>query len=159
VTGRVKWFDAVKGYGFIKPASGEGDVLLHPVLRPGNPDSNWRRKARMSFAKRVQRAKGFQAVRVVELDNGAAAPDATPRASSYTPPHGPAFEATVKMVQPRQGLWLRVARTRCAGRFRAYGNIAPFGDKRTRTRPARESTRGRWSEGPAWPPKITVLEA
>lgn len=33
-TGRVKWFDAVKGYGFIVPDNGDGDVLLHfSVLR------------------------------------------------------------------------------------------------------------------------------
>jgi len=30
VSGRIKWFDSVKGYGFIKPANGlQGDVLLH----------------------------------------------------------------------------------------------------------------------------------
>jgi len=30
IVGRIKWFDSVKGYGFIKPASGgQGDILLH----------------------------------------------------------------------------------------------------------------------------------
>ncbi|MFZ5608770.1 MAG: cold-shock protein [Pseudomonadota bacterium] len=34
VVGTVKWFDAVKGYGFIVPRDGGGDVLLHfSVLR------------------------------------------------------------------------------------------------------------------------------
>ena len=34
VAGRVKWFDAAKGYGFIVPDSGEADVLIHvTVLR------------------------------------------------------------------------------------------------------------------------------
>jgi cold shock protein len=30
IAGKIKWFDSVKGYGFIKPAEGTlGDVLLH----------------------------------------------------------------------------------------------------------------------------------
>jgi len=28
-TGRVQWFNAAKGYGFIKPDSGEKDVFVH----------------------------------------------------------------------------------------------------------------------------------
>lgn len=29
VTGRIKWFDVVKGYGFVTPSDGGGDVLVH----------------------------------------------------------------------------------------------------------------------------------
>ena len=36
VAGSIKWFDASKGYGFIVPDNGLGDVLLHVTcLRAG----------------------------------------------------------------------------------------------------------------------------
>ena len=29
LTGHVKWYDAVKGYGFVVPADGGSDIMVH----------------------------------------------------------------------------------------------------------------------------------
>ncbi len=75
VQGVVKWFDAVKGYGFIVPDDGGGDVLLHfSVLRDVGRRSV--PEGTTVVCEAVTRAKGRQAVRVVTLDlSTATAPD------------------------------------------------------------------------------------
>jgi CspA family cold shock protein len=92
VKGVVKWFDAVKGYGFIIPEDHEGDVLLHfsalkDLGRRSVPEG-----ATIDCVA-VQRPKGRQAVKVVNLDlSTATAPDkAVERVDghchgSYVPP-------------------------------------------------------------------------
>ena len=66
VSGRVKWFDASKGFGFIVCDDAEGDILLHAnVLRnfgQGSVADNAR------IVVRVQRtARGEQATEVIEI--------------------------------------------------------------------------------------------
>ena len=75
VIGRVKWFDASKGFGFIVGDDNDGDILLHAnVLRnfgQGSVSDN----ARISV--RVQRTqRGEQATEVLEI----LPPDAEDRA-------------------------------------------------------------------------------
>ncbi len=67
VVGRVKWFDAVKGYGFIVPEAEDGDVLLHfsalrEVGRRSVPEGT------TVVCMVSSRDKGRQAVRVISLD-------------------------------------------------------------------------------------------
>jgi CspA family cold shock protein len=75
VTGAVKWFDAVKGYGFIIPDDDEGDVLLHfSALK------DFGRRSVPEGTKvdciAVHRPKGRQVIKVVDLDlSTATAPD------------------------------------------------------------------------------------
>ena len=77
ITGRVKWFDAGKGYGFIVPddpqQTGLKDVLLHVTsLRPTGRESALEGSAIICDV--VQRPKGWQVAEVVELDESLAPP-------------------------------------------------------------------------------------
>ena len=104
VSGKIKWFDAVKGYGFIKPANGaEGDILLHQSCVRQSGFKLAQEGARV-VCEAVQRPKGFQAIRVIELDNSTAMPSVeTSRERFVTQADGPAFEATVKWFNRGKG--------------------------------------------------------
>ena len=70
VNGTVKWFNAVKGFGFVSPADGGGDIFLHlSCLRQAGYDSVPEGAAIVCEV--VRRPKGMQAVRVIELDRSA----------------------------------------------------------------------------------------
>jgi len=94
-----------QGIRVIKPASGgQGDILLHQSCIRQSGFKLAQEGARV-VCEAVLRPKGFQAVRVVELDNSTAnAPTETPREPRYVAqPQGPAFEATVKWFNRGKG--------------------------------------------------------
>ncbi len=67
VRGQIKWFNAVKGFGFVKPDDGSGDVFLHlTCLRDYGHDSV--AEGATIECEVAQRAKGKQAVRILNLD-------------------------------------------------------------------------------------------
>jgi len=77
ITGRVKWFDAAKGYGFIVPddpgQTDLKDVLLHVTcLRSSGREHAL--EGSMITCDVVRRAKGWQVAEVVELDESSAPP-------------------------------------------------------------------------------------
>ena len=74
VAGMVKWFDAVRGYGFIAQAEGGSDVLLHMTCLRQGGYSAVREGARI-VCEAVQRPKGLQAVRILEYDDSGAPHD------------------------------------------------------------------------------------
>ena len=104
VSGRIKWFDSVKGYGFIKPGNGiQGDVLLHQSCVRQSGFKLAQEGARV-VCEAVQRPKGFQAIRVLELDNSTATPATEVNRERYiAQAEGPAFEATVKWFNRGKG--------------------------------------------------------
>jgi CspA family cold shock protein len=77
ISGRIKWFDAGKGYGFIVPddpgQTGLKDVLLHVTsLRNAGRESAI--EGSIIVCDVIKRPKGWQVSEVVELDETAAPP-------------------------------------------------------------------------------------
>lgn len=73
VSGALKWFDATRGFGFlVADEEGIGDVLIHFTVLQQYGRRTLPEGTRMNVSA-VQRARGYQAVAVHEIDVGAAA--------------------------------------------------------------------------------------
>ena len=67
VSGVVKWFDVVKGYGFVVPEDNSGDVLLHfSVLKELGRRSV--PEGALVECVAVRRPKGRQVLKIIDLD-------------------------------------------------------------------------------------------
>ncbi len=113
VSGTVKWFDAIKGYGFIVPADGSGDVLLHlSCLKQSGYDSA--REGARIVCEAVKRPKGLQAVRITEMDDTTAIrPTAPPR------PQARPAEPRITDVSPQEEVLVK-----WFNRARGYGFVS-----------------------------------
>jgi len=71
ISGRIKWFDVAKGFGFIVPDNGMPDVLLHVTClrRDGYQAAN---EGARIVVEAVQRPRGLQALRILSLDDSTA---------------------------------------------------------------------------------------
>ncbi|MBS0361742.1 MAG: CspA family cold shock protein [Proteobacteria bacterium] len=82
ISGRVKWFDAGKGYGFIVPDDPSQtdlkDVLLH-VTSLRSSGREYAIEGSMITCDVVRRPKGWQVAEVVDLDESCAPPAAERR--------------------------------------------------------------------------------
>lgn len=70
--GRVKWFDTVKGYGFVVPESVDGivlnqDVMLHVSCLRAYGENSADEGARI-VCEVVQRDRGWQVLHITEMD-------------------------------------------------------------------------------------------
>lgn len=110
IHGTVKWFDAVKGYGFIVPTDGSADILLHKsVLRDAGHQTIG--EGATIVCEAVEREKGWQAVRVVSLDLSTAQPamivrserDGDHNAPVIPEPEGEFLNTTVKWFNRVRG--------------------------------------------------------
>src|SRR4029079_16596557 len=83
ITGRVKWFDATRGFGFLVSDDVEGDVLLHfSVLREHGRRSVPEGAIVECVPVRLER--GLQAKRVLSIDLSSALPPQPRSAMSST---------------------------------------------------------------------------
>src|SRR5271167_988081 len=77
ISGRVKWFDAGKGYGFVVPddpsQTGSRDVLLH-VTSLRNMGRESALEGSIIVCDVVKRPKGWQVSDIVDLDESSAPP-------------------------------------------------------------------------------------
>lgn len=110
VRGTVKWFNVVRGYGFVTPDDGTADVFLHmTVLRQAGyeqipPGTTVECDA-------VQGAKGMQVLGIVEVDTSTAVEEAEDQSGGAygtdpvpEPSDGGEFlPATVKWFNPHKG--------------------------------------------------------
>src|SRR5690348_15890108 len=82
ISGRVKWFDAGKGYGFVIPddptQTDLKDVLLH-VTSLRNAGREHALEGSIITCDVVRRPKGWPVAEVVELDESSASPPAERR--------------------------------------------------------------------------------
>lgn len=96
MSGRIKWFDVSKGYGFIVPDDGGVDVLLHVTALRRDGFQTAPEGARV-VCEVQERSKGLQVFRVISLDESTAThPSQLPAARTHvqvTPAGG--FEIVV----------------------------------------------------------------
>ena len=71
LSGRIKWFDVAKGYGFIVPDDGGADVLLHVTVLRRDGFQTAPEGARV-VCEAQRRAKGLQVFRVTAMDESTA---------------------------------------------------------------------------------------
>jgi CspA family cold shock protein len=95
ISGKVKWFNAVKGFGFVSPDDNSGDVFLHlSCLRQAGYESI--EEGATMVLEVARRPKGMQAVRVLSVDTSTAVPGGAGRApggmgGGPRPPRAPRF--------------------------------------------------------------------
>jgi cold shock protein len=71
ITGVIKWFDVAKGFGFIVPDGGQGDVLLHVTcLRRDGYQTILEGTRVVALIQR--RDRGYQAFRILSMDTSTA---------------------------------------------------------------------------------------
>ncbi|WP_255720557.1 cold-shock protein [Acuticoccus kalidii] len=105
LSGRIKWFDVGKGYGFIVPDDGGADILLHVTCLRRDGYQSAYEGARV-VCECMNGPKGLQAFRILSMDeSNAAHPSQLPpsRAHVQVTPEGPAELARVKWFNRSKG--------------------------------------------------------
>lgn len=120
VVGRVKWFDATRGFGFVVSDALDGDILLHfSVLREHGRRSVPEGALVECVPIRVDR--GFQAKKVLSIDLGpAVAPQPRAHAPAASAPDRRALAQTAGEFESVEVKWFN--------RVKGYGFVNRIGD-------------------------------
>ena len=105
VSGRIKWFDVAKGFGFIVPDDGLPDVLLHVTCLRRDGYQAAHEGARI-VVEAAKRPRGLQALKVVSLDDSTAIHPSElpmPRTHEVVVPTSGIEQATVKWFNRLRG--------------------------------------------------------
>lgn len=105
IQGQVKWFDFTKGYGFVAPADGSGDILLHQACVRQSGFKAVKEGASV-VCEVIPGPRGLQACLLISLDNSTAHPmpasvERAPR--HHAEPHGPWQAGMVKWFNRAKG--------------------------------------------------------
>ena len=124
ISGRVKWFDAGKGYGFIVPDDPSltdlKDVLLHVTsLRTSGRESCL--EGSLITCDVVRRPKGWQVAEVVLVDESSATPSER-RPAERARPEGGAFARPARRPLTATGP-LEEAKVKWFNRAKGYGFV------------------------------------
>ena len=109
ITGRVKWYDADKGYGFVVPADAGADIMVHAAVVRAAGLSGLEDGQVVSLTA-VRGDRGMQATEIVDAIASAAAPEAEAPAvarpteiAADAEPEGDFLPARVKWFNKQKG--------------------------------------------------------
>jgi cold shock protein len=107
VWGKVKWYNAVKRYGFVELSDGSGDAFLHASTLAGMSIGALQPGVTIEF--RTARAqRGLQVTEVIGIDSSTAAPPRPFRKSSRSPSDRQPLKASVQEMGTVK--WYNVAK-------------------------------------------------
>jgi CspA family cold shock protein len=107
VWGKVKWYNAVKRYGFVELSDGSGDAFLHASALAGISVDALQPGVTIEF-RSAPAQRGVQVTEVISVESSTAAPPRPPRNSSRSPLDRQPLEASVQEMGTVK--WYNVAK-------------------------------------------------